>query len=248
MQYTLVKRISLVLLLIMISALSSIRAQIYQVGDIYTFPDSSKGVICYVNPDNPVEGWAVALNDVGWVSKNNNKQYYMIDAGVALPSGMEIHPYDEDYGIGRSSLASWTFEGKKNTKLLLETGSSDAAEAVGYYNGWYIPDAVQLRMIYGLLPIIQQPIIDAGGDIESLKFMYTNNKYNGYDYWTSTRVGDDQMLVIRGSQYFYQIRVPSNHSIPINTEYSTQNRIDRYTMIRRYSYLIKILTTPNNQH
>ena len=74
MQYTLVKRISLVLLLIMISALSSIRAQIYQVGDIYTFPDSSKGVICYVNPDNPVEGWAVALNDVGWVSKNNNKQ------------------------------------------------------------------------------------------------------------------------------------------------------------------------------
>ncbi|MBP5650354.1 MAG: hypothetical protein J6X01_04680, partial [Bacteroidales bacterium] len=209
----------------MISALSSIRAQIYQVGDIYTFPDSSKGVICYVNPDNPVEGWAVALNDVGWVSKNNNKQYYMIDANVALPAGMETHPYDAEDGIGRSSLSSWVFEGKKNTKLLVESGHSDAAEAVGYYNGWYIPDAVQLRMIFSLLPIIQPSILAAGGDIESLKYMYTNNKSHGFDYWTSTRVGADQMLVVRGSQYFYQVRTPSNHNIPINTENSTQNRI-----------------------
>ena len=54
-------------------------AQIYQIGDVYEFPDGSKGVICYVNPDNPVEGWAVALNDIGWVSNSNNKSYFLLD-------------------------------------------------------------------------------------------------------------------------------------------------------------------------
>ena len=59
------------LLLILISILVPLKAQIYQIGDIYVFPDSTKGVICYVNPDNPVEGWAVALNDVGWIYSPN---------------------------------------------------------------------------------------------------------------------------------------------------------------------------------
>ncbi|MBP5663011.1 MAG: hypothetical protein J6X16_01915, partial [Bacteroidales bacterium] len=224
MQYTVVKRILFIVLLIMISALGSVKAQVYQIGDVYTFPDSSKGIICYINPDNPVEGWAVALNDVGWVSKTNNKQYFMIDAGTALPAGMVQHPYDAVNGIGRSSLDSWTFEGKENTRLLLNSGHSDAAEAVDFYNGWYIPDAVQLRMIYGLLPVIADKIIAAGGSSDCLEFMYAKNTY-GYDYWTSTRINSNQMLVVRGSQYFYQARTPSNHSDASDKERATQNRI-----------------------
>ena len=223
MRYKVVKRILLIVLLIMISALGSVKAQVYQVGDVYTFPDSSKGVICYVNPDNPVEGWAVALNDVGWVSKTNNKKYFMIDNGVALPAGLVQHPYDVVDGIGRSSLDSWTFEGKENTRILLNSGLSDAAEAVDFYNGWYIPDAVQLRMVYSLLPLISDKIVAAGGDIESLKFMYAQDK-DGYDYWTSTRISADQMLVVRGSSYFYNPRTPSNHSIATGST-ATQNRI-----------------------
>ena len=224
MQYTVVKRILLIVLLIMISALGSVKAQIYQIGDVYTFPDSTKGIICYINPDNPIEGWAVALNDVGWVSNTNNKQYFMIDNGTALPAGMVQHPYDAVNGIGRSSLDSWTFEGYENTRLLLNSGHSDAAEAVDFYNGWYIPDAVQLRMIYGLLPIIADKIIEAGGSRDCLEFMYAKNTY-GYDYWTSTRINNNQMLVVRGSQYFYQARTPADHNDASHKEKATRNRI-----------------------
>ena len=223
MQYKVVKRILLIILLIMISALGSVKAQVYQVGDVYTFPDSSKGVICYVNPDNPVEGWAVALNDVGWVSKSNNKSYFMIDDGASLPAELVQRPYDVIDGIGRSGLGSWTFEGKENTRILLNSGLSDAAEAVDFYNGWYIPDAVQLRMVYSLLPLIADKIVAAGGDPESLKAMYAKNS-NGYDYWTSTRINDNQMLVVRGNSYFYDPRNPSNHSLATGNT-STQNRI-----------------------
>ncbi|MBO4654799.1 MAG: hypothetical protein J5644_04560, partial [Bacteroidales bacterium] len=213
------------ILLILISAFDTVRAQIYQIGDVYVFPDSSKGIICYVNPDNPVEGWAVALNDIGWVSKSDNQQYFMIDAGFALPSGMENHLYDDVNGIGRYGLSSWSYEGKKNTRLLLESGHSPAAEAVDFYNGWYIPDAIQMRHIFGLLPFISSAIINAGGDSECLRWMYGYNGSHGHDYWTSTRVNNNQMLVIKGSQYFYSPRTPADHNQPINSNYTTQNRI-----------------------
>ena len=224
MRYTLFKRIFF-LVLVLAATLGVGRAQIYQIGDVYIFPDSSKGIICYVNPDNPVEGWAVALNDVGWVSKLNNQQYYMLDAGCTLPSGMVSHPYDAENGIGRYGLSTWSYEGKNNTRLLLESGQSPAAEAVDFYNGWYIPDAVQMRHIFGLIPFIESAIIEAGGDVDNMKWMYEYNGSHGHDYWTSTRVNNNQMLVIRGSQYFYAPRTPADHNQAINSERSTQNRI-----------------------
>ncbi|MBR4918095.1 MAG: hypothetical protein IKZ52_02625, partial [Bacteroidales bacterium] len=224
MRYTLFKRVFLSLV-VLAAALGVAQAQIYQIGDVYVFPDSSKGIICYVNPNNPVEGWAVALNDVGWVSKTNNKQYYMINAGCTLPSGMVSHLYDDATGIGRYGLSEWTYEGKNNTRLLLESGQSPAAEAVDFYNGWYIPDAIQMRHIFGLLPFIESAIVEAGGDPNGLKWMYEYNGNHGHDYWTSTRVNANQMLVVRGSQYFYQTRTPADHNPAVNTENSTQNRI-----------------------
>ena len=43
---------------------SHLMAQIYNIGDVYHFPDGSKGIICYIDPTNPKKGWAVALHDV----------------------------------------------------------------------------------------------------------------------------------------------------------------------------------------
>ena len=224
MRYTLFKRVFL-FWMVLTAALGVAKAQIYQIGDVYVFPDSSKGIICYVNPDNPVEGWAVALNDVGWVSKTNNQQYYMINAGCTLPSGMENHLYDNNAGIGRYGLSEWTYEGKNNTHLLLESGQSPAAEAVDFYNGWYIPDAIQMRHIFGLLPFIESAIVEAGGDPNGVKWMYEYNNNHGHDYWTSTRVNGNQMLVVRGSQYFYNPRTPADHSVALNSNNSTKNCI-----------------------
>ena len=104
-------------------------AQIYQIGDVYEFPDGSKGVICYVNPDNPVEGWAVALNDIGWVSNSNNKSYFLLDEGATIPSEIENHAYEF---VARYGISEWSYEGKKNTRILLESGHSPAAEAVDF--------------------------------------------------------------------------------------------------------------------
>lgn len=189
-------------------------AQIYQIGDVYEFPDGSKGVICYVNPDNPVEGWVVALNDVGWVSRTNNQSYFLLDEGVGIPSGIEAHTYES---VARYGISEWSYEGKKNTKLLLDSRHSPAAEAVDFYNGWYIPDAIQLRHIFGLIPFIETSIIDAGGDPEGMRWMYAYNNSDGHDYWSSTRTGDD-FVVVRGSQYFYDPRNPIDHSNTTRTK------------------------------
>ena len=87
----------IVVLAIVLFHASAIMAQIYQIGDVFEFPDGSKGVICYVNPDNPVEGWAVALNDVGWVSKTNNQSFYLLDEGAGIPSEIENHQYESSF-------------------------------------------------------------------------------------------------------------------------------------------------------
>ena len=105
----------IVVLAIVLVHAGAIMAQIYQIGDVYEFPDGSKGVICYVNPDNPVEGWAVALNDIGWVSNSNNKSYFLLDEGATIPSEIENHAYEF---VARYGISEWSYEGKKNTRSL----------------------------------------------------------------------------------------------------------------------------------
>ncbi|MBO7493606.1 MAG: hypothetical protein J6T87_05650, partial [Bacteroidales bacterium] len=162
----------------------------YQIGDIYTFPDGSKGVVCYVNPDDPSEGWAVALNDVG---KNGGERYGMMITGNAIPSGITQQQYDV---LNRFGKTDWTYEGWENTRILRESGVSPAADAVDFYNGWYIPDAIQMRMIFSMIPVIGPIIQAAGGNVNQL--------YNpGRDYWTSTRVENNYMMIVRGTQYQY---------------------------------------------
>ena len=38
------------------------KGQIYHVGDLYTTPNGTQGIVFYVHPDGG--GWAVALNDI----------------------------------------------------------------------------------------------------------------------------------------------------------------------------------------
>ena len=145
---------------------SSLMAQIYNVGDVYHFPDGSKGIVCYVNPDDPRKGWAIALHDLDGT--------FPLWTGNT-PSGLKRSSYQEP-----TSLAVWQPEGKYNTRVLLESGRSEVAELIGVYDGWYIPDAVQLRKIYGLIPIIKDVLETEGGDIGS--FCNSTNA----EYWSSS--------------------------------------------------------------
>ena len=63
MQKTL-KYIQKAIFFFLLSVSGAVFAQTYNVGDIYTFPDGSKGVVCYVNPNNGKQGWAMALTDL----------------------------------------------------------------------------------------------------------------------------------------------------------------------------------------
>ena len=148
MRHKFIQRVSFILT-ILTASVGMLCAQVsYQIGDIYTFPDGSKGVVCYVNPDDPSEGWAVALNDVG---NNGGERYGMMITGNAIPSGITQHQYNV---VNRYGLTDWTYEGWENTRILRESGVSPAANAVDFYNGWYIPDAIQLRMIFSIFPNI----------------------------------------------------------------------------------------------
>ncbi len=81
------RRILFLFLLIAIISVGTISAQIeekkkWHIGDIYTFKDGSKGVVCYVNPKNAKKGWVVAPKDV------NNGQKYALWTG-SKPAGLK---------------------------------------------------------------------------------------------------------------------------------------------------------------
>ncbi|MBQ9509677.1 MAG: hypothetical protein IJR53_09725, partial [Bacteroidales bacterium] len=140
-----------------------IQAQTWHVGDLYTFPDGSKGIVCYVNPSNAQKGWVVALNDL--------EGTYALWTSGDRPAGLN-NSKPANYAI-----SSWTDNGKTNTKILLESGKSPAAESVDFYNGWYIPDAIQLRRMYGYYAVILTAIADAGGNVSD----FTN-----FSHWSSS--------------------------------------------------------------
>ena len=156
-------------------------AQTYHVGDLYEFPDGTKGVVCYVNPENGKKGWVVALNDL-------DQKYALCISGPS-PSG-----YTDRDGFG-----------KESTRLLLESGKSPAAEAVdreyGVYNGWYIPDIAKLQKIYVLMPLLKSRIEHYGGSITK----FGNGGYTSA-YWSSTYLSwgnSYRSLSTTGIEYYF---------------------------------------------
>lgn len=125
------------------------------VGDVITFSDGLKGVVCYVNPTDATKGWAVALYDL--------KDTFALWSGINHPTGIpHVSKYDFMY-----YLKSQSENGKENTRILLENGSP-AADAVGFYDGWYIPDAFQLLTIVHLTPILKEVMESVDGDVASI--------------------------------------------------------------------------------
>lgn len=124
-------------------------AQSYRIGDLYTAPDGSQGVVYYVFPDGS-GGWAVELNDasVGCIWGNESDVPGLINqdpifmhallpdtAGYANTQAMRVHYNNSNYAAG----------------------------VVDFVNGWVLPSAAQLSMLFGQLPYISAAIINAGG-------------------------------------------------------------------------------------
>lgn len=149
--------LSLLLLICIGAGMENLNGQTRKVGDLYTFEDGTQGIVFYVNPDYPHRGWAVALHDLDTL--------YPLDQIDNCPSS--LNPYTHPYPY-RASVQSWNFLGWNNTMILKNAGTSEAANAVAEFGkGWYIPDAMQLRILYGLLATLKAPVESAGGSLTS---------------------------------------------------------------------------------
>ena len=175
------KRLKAIILELLVLFLSSnlYGQESHSFGDIITFPDGSKGVVCYVDPNNSTKGWAVAANDLEDVYEIFLENTVPITSHNATPT--------------QYNLSSWEFEGRANTLVLLNSGKSPAANAVDFYNGWYIPDIIQLRMILSFIPLIADSVSKIGGNLSGF---YTI----GYHHWSSSRYGSSGMYSLQGGE------------------------------------------------
>ena len=155
-----------ILILLMFLCMGAVFGQSYQLGDLYTFRDGSQGIVIYVDPADGCRGTVAALND--------------LDAHYALwldsaPESVSSAPATL---FSHSRTTSWLSTGPFITQLLYASGESPAAEATDVVGGWYIPDIVLLRRIFGLISLLQDDFENANGDL----LVMTQR-----EYWSSSR-------------------------------------------------------------
>ena len=176
------KNIIFTLSFLLISTLG-LNAQGYHLGQVITNPDGSQGVVFYLN-ENCTEGWMVALHDVA----------------LAVPWGLS----DEIEGLNHvintnNDILTTAFadtDGYSNTLSILNhyqaTGYTGqyAAATVDIANGWYLPAAGQLKMLY-VNAIFYEPTLATIGE-----------KLGLHPYWSSTQENDERAWFVHfGSPY-----------------------------------------------
>ncbi|MBR4638243.1 MAG: hypothetical protein IKO81_06315 [Bacteroidales bacterium] len=145
-----------------------------QVGDLYTFPDGSQGIVYYLLPDGS-GGWVVALQDLP------STCYWGLS--VSYSAFLAMNPLAQNH---RTDTA-----GYKNTQFLRQLnfqGHDFGANLVDFEHGWYIPAAAQLSRLYSQLPYIESALSSYG------------NPLLEKNYWSSTpKTSDDAYFLYFGS-------------------------------------------------
>ncbi len=138
-----------------------VSAQNYRVGDVYTAPDGSRGIVYYLHPDGS-GGWVVALTDAS--------------AGCAWGTANDVPGLTNQNPSYYLQLLNDT-SGYANTQAIRfyqNNSTTYAAGKVDFAHGWVLPSPAQLSMLYGQLPLMASAITGAGGT----SLAYTN-------YWCS---------------------------------------------------------------
>lgn len=186
-----------VLILLLFSGNRLLLAQPIQIGDLITFADGSKGIVCYVDPANDQKGWVADLVDM-----DTTYQLYTASSVVNNPPMTNRSPVS-------MALSTWTPEGKENTLALFQMVSganySPAARAVDPESGWYIPDADQMLIMMGLVNELQPAFEKAGGNIAKL---LTTNR----NYWTSTRYNLNHFYLFTNNSTTTGARLTTNNN------------------------------------
>ena len=139
-----------------------------------------KGIVFYVD-DSHLHGYAVSLTQSGpmsWSSQNTLK----INA----------------YSHWRDAITD--FNGYNNTQILRNgttAATYPAAWAVDFANGWYLPSAGQVNLLYGELMDVNASLTLVGGTrMEDLTGTYGTN--NGDKYlWSSTEWNASQAMTLK---------------------------------------------------
>lgn len=151
-------------------------AQTYQIGDVYTAPDGSQGIVYYLHPDGS-GGWVVALTDASTSCKWGD----ISDVpGLANqdPSQLQNLLYDT--------------AGYANTQALRNYQNNNATYAAGvvdFAHGWVLPSPAQLSMLFAQLPFITSALLEAGGTEMTIN-----------QYWCSAEKNESSAWVIHYNQ------------------------------------------------
>ena len=139
-----------------------------------------KGIVFYVD-DSHIHGYAVSLNQSGpmkWSTQN------------VLKIGTNSHWRD----------AITDFNGYNNTQILRNgttAATYPAAWNVDFANGWYLPSAGQVNLLYGELMDVNASLTLVGGTrIEDLTGTYGINNGDVY-LWSSTEWNASQAMCIK---------------------------------------------------
>ncbi len=149
---------------------------------------TAMGIVFFVD-DSHLHGYAVDLHYC--TDPNNNGHQYM---KWSTQNVLKIASYSH----WREAIKD--FNGYNNTQIL-RTGTSaatyPAAWAVDFNNGWYLPSAGQVNLLYGELVDVNASLTLVGGTrIEDLTGTYGSNNGDVY-LWSSTEWSASQAMTVK---------------------------------------------------
>ena len=179
------KKIILYSIWVFAFSMMKLNAQEYHLGQVIENPDGSKGVVFYLNEDG-TNGWMVALHDV---------------PGSFPWGSVGTIPELSNYEVVGSEYLTSVFadrNGYQNTEIIRSyyqsigyTGSY-AAGVVDFENGWYLPSAGQLSILYHNM-VLYEPMLKTVGEPIGLN-----------DYWSSTPMSETEAWAVSFGAPMYQ--------------------------------------------
>ena len=160
----------LLIWLLILLGIGPVMGQVYQVGDLYTAPDGSQGIVFYVHPDGS-GGWIVALNDAS--------------SGCKWGPNVNVPELDNQNPTYRQLLLG-DIDGYANTVAMRSTalasgGGTYASTVVDLAREWVVPSPAQLRVLYGQLSVVSPALIAAGGQ-DMARANYWTSAERNYQY------------------------------------------------------------------
>ena len=158
--------------MVLLLCVGHVWGQTYHVGDLFTAPNGSQGIVYYLNPDGS-GGWVVALTDA------STGCYWDWGDPSDIPG---LQNYTSDYP---QILLSDT-SGYQNTQTIRNflNDPYSAAGIVDFDNGWVLPSPAQLRMLYAQLPFVSAALEAAGGADMADAFYWTSAEKDAYFAWS----------------------------------------------------------------